>query len=138
MSYNKFLGKDYGRTYVRFGNIEIGPKAFKTTSLLKATMIHEQAHSIFDRIMIDYEMYADPLNPTAWNYGDGTRGYISEIQNAGRMHIRTSAFKLLEPSPGDIWRYGNRFFKDQIPINPVWYAPGVIKSRWTYLIPRRF
>jgi hypothetical protein len=130
--------ENYGVTFLETGNVEIGRAAFESSSMLKATMIHEFGHSTVDRVLVSGSWKWNFNNPASWNYGDGITGYSNEIYNAGRMHIATSALSKLTYVSGFNWSYGSTIFKNQFVVNPVWYAGGIISAKWRFLIPQRF
>ncbi len=127
MKYDKLLkGKDYGITDPYTGNVSIGPDAFESPSLLKATIVHEYGHSVYDRILDANG------NFVRWRYqpgsyhssssllaADGPIGYAQEIYNSGRLHIALS---------------------DLRKANPLWFewSTKIGGSKWFHLIPRRF
>ncbi|MFM2394757.1 MAG: hypothetical protein RLZZ546_2739 [Bacteroidota bacterium] len=54
------------------------------------------------------------------------------------MHIGKSALNGTVSTPGRNWTYGSTTLLNQVPVNPVWHAKGIINNRWFYLLPRRF
>ena len=115
MKYNSDLN-DYGIANVN-GNVEIGPLAMKSPSDLKATIIHEYTHIVYDRIKVNGTWQFDLDQPARWNYNDGIRAYKSEILMSGRMHISPRAIK---------------------NVNPLWNQTGIIRGRFWHTLPRRF
>lgn len=108
----------YGTTDLN-ANIKIGEAAFSSSSMLKATMVHEYGHAM-ENVIVG-QRFVLP-NRAAWNYNDGTTGYSYEIRNSGRMHISPSALSALNPNGS----YAN----------PLWYCSGM--SKWLYTVPQRF
>ena len=127
MAYDESISA-YGVTYETTGNVRIGKAAFESPSMLKATMIHEYTHSISDRVFLNGEWQFSLDRQAKWNHGDGVRAYASEIIHSGKMHIKTSALKLIKIRPG----------YSPFKVNPVWHQPGIIKGKFWYTIPRRF
>ncbi len=129
-SYNPTLSA-YGRTFKATGLIDIGKRAFISSSMLKATMIHEYWHATVDR-------FTGLLGAAEWNYGDGIGAYSSEIMNSGRMHISSSALSKVTFSEGEVWSFGSKLIQGSTFTNPVWYANGVVNFKWWFQIPKRF
>ncbi|KAA0227047.1 hypothetical protein EDS67_17745 [candidate division KSB1 bacterium] len=114
--------QDYGVTNLNTGNVRIGPPAFNSTSELKATIAHEYAHSVLDRVMIGGRwQWVSPME--AWNYNDGIIGYGAEIVNSGRLRISHSTLAGTFPNTTN-------------HLNPYWHRFGW--KKWWHLIPRRF
>lgn len=129
--------KDYGITSMLTGDIRIGSAAFKSPDHLKATIIHEYGHSVYDRVFVGGK-WAWKDKGAPWNYGDGIIGYSEEIRQAGRMHINRAIHKAIVSTPGRNWTYGAKTLINRTPVNPVWHAKGVIKNKWWFLLPKRF
>lgn len=95
MTYNGNL-TDYGITDPYTGNIEIGPAAFRSTSELKATIVHEFGHSVKDRVLdasgnfVQWQYPSGTFTSTSSTLvTDGPLGYANEIFNAGKLHIKS-------------------------------------------------
>jgi hypothetical protein len=123
MTYNGNL-TDYGVTDPYTGNIEIGPAAVRSSSELKATIVHEYAHSVRDRVLdasgnfVQWQYSTGSFSSTNQTLvTDGPLGYANEIFNAGKLHIKS---QFLMPQYNPLCSEWNRGFK------------------WFYLIPRRF
>lgn len=123
MTYNSQL-TDYGVTDPLTGNIEIGPSAFRSSSELKATIVHEFGHSVRDRILdvsgnfIDWQYPQGSFVSTNQTLAtDGPLGYANEIFNAGKLHIKS------------------RFLKPQY--NPLW-SEWKKCCKWSYLLHKRY
>jgi len=123
MTYNASL-TDYGITDPYTGNIEIGPAAFRSSSELKATIVHEFGHSVKDRVLdasgnfVNWQYPSGSFasaSPTLVT--DGPLGYANEIFNAGKLHIKS---QFLAPNYNPLWSEWNKGFK------------------WYYLAPRRY
>ncbi len=125
MTYNSSLA-DYGVTDPKTGAIEIGPSAFKSPDLLKATAVHEYGHAMLDRLTSGGKF-------TGWAYppgkfsaanstlvADGPLGYAQEIYNAGKMKIGLKALNTDNP----LWNE--------------WSRPLGQGRKWSYVIPMRF
>ena len=106
------------------GDIRIGDNAFGSLDNLKATMVHEYAHLILDRKLVNgvFEEWIytnDVINdmnvPEHWYY-DGPSGYPNEVFNAGKLHIGI---------------VGNNH-----PVRDYWKITNGMKPY--YLMPRRF
>ena len=128
---------DFGSTSLN-GNISIGKAAFESSSMLKATIIHEYWHSTVDRVFQSGSWSFITDRPAPWNYGDGVGAYASEIKNSGRMHISSNALSKVSFLRGNIWNYGATTLQGSFVVNPTWYAKGIVKSKWWYQIPKRF
>lgn len=109
-------------------NIFIDPKAFGSSSLLKATLVHEYGHLMLDKIVAGgqfmgwrYNNYANSLNNATLST-DGPLGYAQEIYNSGKMHISPS------------------FLKSAVNNNPLYRIWNSSKygSKLFYALPRRF
>lgn len=120
--------EDYGVTEPMTGDVKIGPSAFSSSSLLKATMIHEMGHSILDRVLDSSGRFKN------WKYEpgkypsrnqtlskDGPLGYAQEIYNSGTMKINTSVLK-------------------NANLNPLWseWSKAIGGSRFFHTLPMRF
>ena len=123
MKYNATL-QEYGITDPVTGNIEIGPAAFKSSSELKATLVHEYGHSVRDRMLdangkfIRWEYPIGKFNSSnATLVTDGPIGYANEIFNAGRLNIKV---QYLAPNYNPLWSEWNKGFK------------------WLYTTPQRY
>jgi hypothetical protein len=136
MTYDATL-TDYGVTELTTGNIRIGPAAFSSPDYLKATVIHEYGHSVLDRVFSGGK-WAWSSPESAWNYRDGIIGYKQEIIQSGKMHIGRKVLSATAIAPGRTWFYGSTTLSGVLPLNPVWYAKGVVKNKWFHLLPRRF
>jgi len=129
---------NFGSTALSSGDISIGSAAFQSSSIFKATMIHEYWHSTVDRVLQNGRWSFALDRQGYWNNQDGVGAYASEIRNAGRMHISSKALSQVSFLRGNSWTYGSTSMSGSFLVNPVWYAKGVIKSKWWYLIPKRF
>jgi RHS repeat-associated protein len=97
-------------------DIYVDPSAFGSTSLLKATMVHEYGRLILDKIIANGVVnWAYPAGSYTNSLGnailtaDGPLGYAQEIYNAGRLHINPSILKPQQLNPlYSIWN-GNRY-----------------------------
>ena len=127
-SYNQYE-QDYGSTNLYTGDISVGSAAFKSNSILKATIVHEYGHSILDRIKDvngnwswKYQNYGT-ANQTLAN--DGPLAYAQEIFNKGRMKIKLNAIRNPKLNPlFEIWNLK---------------APAqFFGRRWQFMIPLRF
>lgn len=114
---------DYAATDGITGVVGVGPSAFDSRDLFKATLVHEAAHSLKDRIFDASGKFTgwkyDPyVSPDPDLVDDGPIGYANEIYNAGRMHINYGGFK---------------------PYNSLWqYWDNSKGNKWLLLIPQRF
>lgn len=126
MTYNSSL-PEYGVTHPGTGAIEIGPIAFNSPSLLKATIVHEYGHLVLDRLTTSSGAFSGWAYPSgsfsaidATLAADGPLGYAQEIYSAGRM--KTGLKALYTDNP--LWKEWSRSLGGG--------------SKWKYVIPMRF
>lgn len=130
IKFAKSLKKSYGVTDLSTGDIYIGPGAFQSNSLLKATIVHEYGHSILGRINVNgnwtwrYPQLSYNVTNKTLSF-DGPLGYAQEIFNKGRMKINLSAIRNPKLNPlYNIWNL----------VTPGKY----FARRWQFSIPLRF
>lgn len=130
IKFAKSLEKSYGATDLSTGDIYIGPGAFQSNSLLKATIVHEYGHSILGRINVNgnwtwrYPQLSYNVTNKTLSF-DGPLGYAQEIFNKGRMKINLSAIRNPKLNPlYNIWNL----------VTPGKY----FARRWQFSIPLRF
>ena len=130
MKYNSNLSA-YGETDPYTGNIEIGPAGIRSSSELKATMVHEYGHSVRDRVLdaggnfVQWQYPTGSFSSTNQTLvTDGPLGYANEIYNAGKLHIKP---KFLAPQYNPLWSEWNKSWfyltpnRFTNPVNLLWY-----------------
>jgi RHS repeat-associated protein len=126
--YSKMTEGDFGATARdATNNAFIDPSAFKNSSILKATMVHEYGHVMLDKIIAEGRFYG-MRGPYSGRFKipvletDGPNGFAQEIYNSGRLHLKPS------------------FLRSSINSNPLYnlWNPNYHGWRAQYILPRRF
>ncbi len=124
---------DFGSTDLPTGDISIGPAAYKNGSYLKATMVHEYGHSVYDRVIDATGNWSWKYNSSNWSSAnptinvDGPVGYSMEIANAGRLHLTPGT---LGSGDNPLWSNYSMYLDMR--------NNNFLNFKWLYLIPQRF
>ncbi len=122
--YDSKLTEAYGVTPpVGADLVYIGPSAFDSPDLLKATMVHEYGHALLDKVKTasgGFSHWAYPSTGTTTLSIDGPLGYAQEIYSSSKMKIGLKALNTDNP----LWNQ--------------WSNSLGGGSKWKYVMPTRF